>query len=95
MTVDTSRLQRRLDGLRRERTNVERTGGHSEADPDIRRAIEAIVAAGEPFGRPQPVWQGIEPVDPATLARRLADGLDADAIETPHGWYVRRELRPV
>jgi uncharacterized protein YprB with RNaseH-like and TPR domain len=25
----------------------------------------------------------------------MADGLDADAVETPRGWYVRRELRPV
>ena len=95
MSVDAGRLARRLDDLRRERPNVGRTGGHNEADPDIQRVIAAIVAAGEPFGTPQPVWQDIGPVDPASLARRLAAGLDADAIETPHGWYVRRELRPV
>jgi uncharacterized protein YprB with RNaseH-like and TPR domain len=33
-------------------------------------------------------------VDAASQARRLAQGLDGDAIETEHGWYVRRELRP-
>ncbi len=66
-----------------------------EADPEIRRVIAAVVAAGEPFGTPEPVWQGIDRVDPASLARRMADGLDADAVETEHGWYVRRELRPV
>ena len=95
MTVDASRLQRRLEGLRRERTYVRRAGGDGESDPGLRRAIEAVVAAGVPVGTPQPVWQDIGPVDPASLARRLAAGLDADAIETPHGWYVRRELRPV
>ena len=95
MTVDASRLQRRLEGLRRERTYVRRAGGDGESDPGLRRAIEAVVAAGVPFGTPQPVWQRTGPVDPASLARRLAAGLDADAIETPHGWYVRRELRPV
>ena len=95
MSVDAGRLARRLDDLRRERANVGLSGRQSEADPDIQHAIAAIVAAGEPFGTPQPVWQDIGPVDPASLARRLAAGLDADAIETPHGWYVRRELRPV
>ena len=95
MTVDASRLQRRLEGLRRERTYVRRAGGDGESDPGLRRAIEAVVAAGVPVGTPQPVWQRTGPVDPASLARRLAAGLDADAIETPHGWYVRRELRPV
>lgn len=95
MTVDGTRLQRHLDGLRRGRAaiaHVDRTG---EADPEIRRVIAAVVAAGEPFGTPQPVWQGIGNVDPASLARRMAAGLDADAVETSHGWYVRRELRPV
>ncbi len=53
------------------------------------------MAAGEPFGTPQPVWRGIGPVDPASLARRMAESLDAEAIETRRGWYVRRELRPV
>jgi len=98
--VDGTRLQRRLTDLRREReatgraatARAERSG---EADPDIRRAIAAIVAAADSYGPPQPVWRDIGPVDPAALARRLAVGLDGDAIETPRGWYVRRELRPV
>ena len=34
-------------------------------------------------------------MDAASQARRLAQALDGDAIETEHGWYVRRELRPV
>ncbi len=34
-------------------------------------------------------------MDRASLAKRMAQGLDGDAVETPHGWYVRRELRPV
>jgi uncharacterized protein len=99
MTIDSARLHRRLDALRRERTasgvaataRAERSG---ESDPDIRRAIAAIVAAAEPAGT-QPVWREIGEVDPASLARRLARGLDGDAIETDRGWYVRRELRPV
>jgi hypothetical protein len=95
VTVDSSRLARRLDDLRGVRAGVGRSDRDGEADPAIRQAIAAVLAAGEPFGSPQPVWQGIEPVDPASLARRLAAGLDADAVETPHGWYVRRELRPV
>ena len=96
MTVDGARLGRRLEGLRRERAaalgRVERIG---EADPDIRRAIAAIVAAGEPFGTPKPVWADAGTIDAMSLARRLAEAVDGDAIETPHGWYVRRELRPV
>ena len=98
--MDGTRLQRRLGDLRREReatgraatARAERSG---EGDPDIRRAIDSIVAAADSFGPPQPVWRDIGPVDPAALARRLAQGLDGDAIETPRGWYVRRELRPV
>ncbi|MGZ6267866.1 MAG: ribonuclease H-like domain-containing protein [Candidatus Limnocylindrales bacterium] len=85
MTVEAARLRRRLDDLRRDR----------EADPEIRRAIAAIVAAGEPVGPPQPVWRDLPPVDRASLAKRMARDLDGDAVETPHGWYVRRELRPV
>ncbi len=100
MTVDGTRLHRRLEDLRRERTAVgqaaaaraERSG---DADPDIRRAIASIMAAADAFGPPQPVWRDIGPVDPAALAKRLAQGLDGDAIETPRGWYVRRELRPI
>jgi hypothetical protein len=95
MTVDGARLGRRLQDLRRDRASLGRPGTAAQADPDIQRAIAAIVAAGEPFGTPQPVWQGVGALDPASLARRLADALDADAVETPHGWYVRRELRPV
>ena len=95
MTVDSSRLARRLDALRGVRAGVGRAERDGEADSAIRQAIAAVMAAGEPFGAPQPVWQGNAPVDPASLARRLAAGLDAEAIETPHGWYVRRELRPV
>jgi uncharacterized protein len=99
MTLDSARLHRRLQDLRRERAatglaanaRAERSG---EADPDIRRAIAAIVAAAEP-ARTQPVWREIGEVDPASLARRLAQGVDGEAIETPRGWYVRRELRPV
>jgi hypothetical protein len=98
--VDGTRLQRRLEDLRRNRVaaglaatwRVERSG---EVDPEIRRAIASIVSAADSFGPPQPVWRDVGPVDPASLARRLAAGLDGDAIETSRGWYVRRELRPV
>ena len=93
--MDGTRLQRRLEDLRRDRAAARRAERSGEADPEIRRAIAAIVAAGEPFGTPAPVWRGVGPVDPASLARRLAQGLDGDAVETPRGWYVRRELRPV
>jgi hypothetical protein len=95
VTVDGARLGRRLDDLRRERAAIGTADRAGDADPDIRRAIAAIVAAGDPFGTPQPVWQGTGDVDPASLARRLAEAVDGDAVETPHGWYVRRELRPV
>jgi uncharacterized protein YprB with RNaseH-like and TPR domain len=99
MTVDGARLGRRLEDLRRGREAAGRIGGTGrpadESDADIRQAIAAVVAAGVPYGTPLPVWQGTGGVDPASLARRMADGLDADAVETPRGWYVRRELRPV
>jgi uncharacterized protein len=96
MTVDGARLGRRLEGLRRERAAaLGRVEGTGEAGTEIRRAIAAIVAAGEPFGTPKPVWADAGTVDAMSLARRLADAVDGDAIETPHGWYVRRELRPV
>ena len=95
MTVDGTRLQRRLEELRRERASILRTDASGEADSEIRRAIAAIVAAGDSYGPPQPVWRDAGSTDPAGLARRLAASLDADAVETAHGWYVRRELRPV
>ena len=98
--MDGTRLQRRLGDLRRERTATDaaaarRSERSGEADPEIRRAIAAIVAAADSVRPPQPVWRDVGPVDPASLARRLADGLDGEAIETSRGWYVRRELRPV
>jgi hypothetical protein len=77
----------RLAGSRAER--------RGENDAEIRRAIAAVVAAADDYGPPRPVWRGIGPLDAATQARRLAQGLDGDAVETEHGWYVRRELRPV
>jgi hypothetical protein len=66
-----------------------------ENDVEIRRAIAAVVAAADDYGPPRPVWRGAGPVDAASQARRLAQGLDGDAVETERGWYVRRELRPV
>jgi uncharacterized protein YprB with RNaseH-like and TPR domain len=95
MTVDGTRLQRRLQELRRERASIIRTDATGEADSGIRRAIAAVVAAGEGYSTPQPVWRDAGSVDAASLARRMAAALDADALETPNGWYVRRELRPV
>ena len=95
MTVDGTRLQRRLEELRRERTSIVRTGGSEEADQEIRRAIAAVVAASDGCITPQPVWRDAGSVDAAGLARRLATAIDGDAVETAHGWYVRRELRPV
>jgi uncharacterized protein len=100
VTVDGLRLARRLEDLRRERTAAENAAAKrleraGENDPEIRRTIAAIVAAADSSGPPRPVWRDAGPVDPASLARRLAQGLDGDAIETPSGWYVRRELRPV
>jgi hypothetical protein len=95
MTVDGTRLQRRLEELRRERAAIIRTDGNVEADPEIRSAISAVVAAGEGYTTPQPVWRDAGSVDAASLAKRMAAALDADAVDTPHGWYVRRELRPV
>jgi uncharacterized protein YprB with RNaseH-like and TPR domain len=95
MTVDGARLQRHLDDLRRDRPATGPSDRAGEADPEIRRAIAAIVAAGELVGPPQPVWKDGGPADRASLARRLAQALDGHAVETPHGWYVKRELRPV
>ena len=98
MSVGGARLGRRLDALRRERkaaTGPDRPNRSPESDSDIRRRIAAIVAAGEARQTPQPVWSDAGSVDPAALAQRMAAALDADAIETQHGWYVRRELRPV
>jgi hypothetical protein len=71
-----------------------RTDRVGEADPDIRRAIAAVVAVADSYGPPQPVWSDAGRIDPASLARRMATELDGDAFETQHGWYVRRELRP-
>jgi uncharacterized protein YprB with RNaseH-like and TPR domain len=95
MSVDGARLDRRLESLRRDRTTPPATERPAEADPDIRRSIAAVVAAGEGYRTPRPVWGDAAPIDPASLARRLAETLDGDAVETAHGWYVRRELRPV
>jgi hypothetical protein len=94
MSVDGTRLQRRLADLRRTRTALVRTDRTGEADPDIRRAIAAVVAAADAFGPPQPVWRDAGPIDPASLARRMATELDGDAEETPNGWCVVRELKP-
>jgi len=94
MSVDGTRLQRRLDDLRRTRAGLARTDRAGEADPDIRRAIAEVVAVADRYGPPQPVWSDVGRVDPASLARRMATELDGDAFETEHGWYVRRELRP-
>ena len=95
MTVDGTRLQRHLEELRRGRVAVEHADHSGEADPEIRRVIAAVVAAGESRGTPQPVWQDAGSADPASLAARLAEAVDGDAMASPHGWYVRRELRPV
>ena len=94
MSVDGTRLQRRLEDLRRSRASIARTDRAGEADPDIRRAIAAVVAVADSFGPPRPVWTHVGQVDPASLARRMATELDADAFETSRGWYVRRELKP-
>ena len=93
MMVEPARLARRLDDMRRARSAT--PTAVAEPDPEIRRAIAAIVAAGAGSTTPRPVWQGVEPPDPATLAKRLAMALDGDAVQTPRGWYVHRELRPV
>lgn len=95
MSVDGARLERRLHALRRDRTTFVRPERPDDTDPDIRRAIAAVVAAGEGRSTPQPVWSDAGRVDPASLAARLAAAVDGDAVETAHGWYVRRELRPV
>ena len=94
MNVDGTRLQRRLDEMRRTRAALARTERAGEADPDIRRAIAAVVAAADGFGPPQPVWSDAGRTDPASLARRMAAELDGDACRTPSGWYVVRELKP-
>jgi hypothetical protein len=60
MTVDGTRLQRRLEDLRRERASIIRTYATGEADSEIRRAIAAVVAAGEGYSTPQPVWHRSE-----------------------------------
>jgi uncharacterized protein YprB with RNaseH-like and TPR domain len=95
MSIDETRLSRRLDVLRHDRAmaaaRAELTG---ESDPEIRRLIASVVAAAD-LQPIRPVWRDTAPTDPASAARRLAAGLDGDAIETPAGWYVRRELRPV
>ena len=93
MTTDAARLSRRLADLRRTRASAQAPA--PDAESEIRLAIAAIVAAGTAGQTPRPVWQAAEPVDPAGLARRLAKALDGDPVETPRGWYVRRELRPV
>jgi uncharacterized protein YprB with RNaseH-like and TPR domain len=93
--VDGTRTTRRLEDLRRARLADARVDRRGENDPEIRRAIAAVVAAAQNYGPPRPVWRGVGPVDAASQARRLAQGLDGDAVETDHGWYVRRELRPV
>jgi hypothetical protein len=95
MSVDAARLRRRLNDMRSDRNASIPAPGSAAADSEIRSAIAAIVAAGEPAGPPRPVWRDVGPLDRASLAIRMAQGLDGDAVETPHGWYVRRELRPV
>jgi len=81
--------------MRSDRLAAARADRRGESDPDLRRAIAAVVAAADDYGLPRPVWRDVGPVDAAAQARRLAQGLDGDAVETEHGWYVRRELRPV
>jgi uncharacterized protein len=93
MSVDSTRLNRRLEDLRRARAAM--PTATADPDPEIRRAIAAIVAAADAHTTPRPVWQGVEPPDPASLAKKLAAAVDGDAIETLRGWYVHRELRPV
>jgi uncharacterized protein len=94
MTVYGTRLQRHLEEMRRGRAAIRHADRDGETDPEIRRVIAAVVAAGEPFGTPRPVWQGAGVAGAASLARRMAVAVDGDAIETERGWYVRRELRP-
>jgi hypothetical protein len=95
MSIDEARLSRRLDELRHDRAiAAARAELAGESDPEIRRLIASVVAAAD-VEPTRPVWRDTAPTDPASAARRLAAGLDGDAIETPAGWYVRRELRPV
>ena len=84
-------LERRLATLRNHRPALVPA---DEDAQEIRGAIARVIAAADDFGPPRPTWQTIGNCDPASLARRLAAGLDGDAIETERGWYVRRELRP-
>jgi uncharacterized protein YprB with RNaseH-like and TPR domain len=93
--VDGTRLSRRLESMRANRVAGVRAERRGENDLEIRRAIAAVVATADDYGPPRPVWRGVGPLDAASQARRLAQGLDGDAVETEHGWYVRRELRPV
>lgn len=72
MTVEGTRLQRRLEDMRRSRASLVRTDRPGEADPDIRRAIEAVVAVADSYGPPQPVWADVGGLDPASLAHRMA-----------------------
>jgi uncharacterized protein YprB with RNaseH-like and TPR domain len=100
VTLSGAHLRRRLDRLRREReaemdAALARAQRDGEVDPRIRAAVTAIFAAAERAGPPRPVWADAGPVDAASLARRLARGVDGEAVETDAGWYVRRELRPV
>jgi uncharacterized protein len=93
--TESARLRRRLDELRRTRAStalaIDRT---DQADSEIRRAIAEVIAAADEYGPPRPVWRDAGPLDPASLARRMAREVDGDAIETAQGWYVHRELRP-
>ena len=93
--MDGARLSRRLEAMRSDRLAAARADRRGEGDPELRRAIAAVVAAADDYGPPRPVWRDVGPIDAASQARRLAQGLDGDAVETEHGWYVRRELRPV
>ena len=68
MSVDRARLQRRLEGLRRDRSATGRPQRAGEVDPEIRRAIAAVVAAGDAHTTPQPVWADAGSVDAASLA---------------------------
>ncbi len=95
MTVEGSRVQWRLARLRDQRAAAGRAERRGEGDPALRAAIASVFAAAERSGVPEPVWAGTPGVDAASLARRLARGVDGDAVETAAGWYVRRELRPV
>ena len=95
MTVDGARLARRLDDLRRDRrlraptappaTRTRRSAGPSPRSwPPANRSARRSRSGRTPA-----------PVDPRRRWRSAwPQALDGDAVETPHGWYVRRELRP-